>query len=156
MAQLQFDCRNKSDRVPHERAARSTAEMAEAAPVDGGFYLRLDALEAKLEAQVPKTLNLESQMLKLQNDFGRFLFGYGFFGYWRRVWGGNSGGIWQNAVITVGEILFKSLTLTFYGPLLWFQISWQSKRLMMMPYCYRYDMQHMICMRLFYVHYLWC
>lgn len=69
MAQLQFDCRNKSDRVPHERAARS-GEMAEAAPVDGGFYLRLDALEAKLEAQVPKTLNLESQMLKLQNELG--------------------------------------------------------------------------------------
>ena len=71
MAQLQFDCRNKSDRVPHERAARSTAEMAEAAPVDGGFYLRLDALEAKLEAQVPKTLNLESQIKALNNEVNR-------------------------------------------------------------------------------------
>ena len=52
--------------------------MAEAAPVDGGFYLRLDALEAKLEAQVPKTLNLESQMLKLQNDFEDFCLDTGF------------------------------------------------------------------------------
>lgn len=71
MAQLQFDCRNKSR--THEKAR--SGEVAEA-PVDGGFYLRLDALEAKLEAQVPKTLNLESQMLKLQKIWGRF-FGYG-------------------------------------------------------------------------------
>ncbi len=63
MAQLQFDCRDKGRKLTHEKAR--SGEVADA-PVDGGFYLRLDALEAKLEAQVPKTLNLESQMLTLQ------------------------------------------------------------------------------------------
>ena len=61
LAQCQFQ-------AEHRPSRSTTTDGESSVTMEGSSLLRFEALEAKVEAQVPKSLNLESQILGLKKE----------------------------------------------------------------------------------------